>query len=341
MSVVEVRSTAKKWEVFPGKNKFCCNGRLMMGNQPSIFYVTLFLIIIVTGLFFGSDCPYLAVHLSPAIPVAGILLFLFVISFLLHTSCTDPGIIPRATKEEAADLEKQIEVQGAACGRDLTLRTRELTINGVLFKLKYCQTCKIFRPPRASHCSICDNCVERFDHHCPWVGNCIGKRNYRYFYLFLISVSMHCIFICAFSVTTLVLISIENENGFVAALQTSPGSIVEAVIAFFSLWSVIGLAGFHTYLVSCNMTTNEDIKKSSSKPGQGNPFSRGSLCNNYCEVICGPTPPSLIIDRQGSVVLDENSQTQPRPVTNGCSTDSLIAPAVHQTELLTLSEEKT
>lgn len=340
MSVMEVTRTVKKWEVFPGKNKFCCNGRVITGNQPVIFYVTLFLIIIVTGLFFGSDCPYLAVNLSPAIPVAGILLFLFVISSLLRTSCTDPGIIPRATSQEADNLEKQTETTNSVGGRDMFQppRMRELTINGVLIKLKYCPTCRIFRPPRASHCSVCDNCVERFDHHCPWVGNCIGKRNYRYFYLFLVSISLHCIFICGFSVTTLVLISL--KDGFVSALQTSPGSIVEAVIAFFSLWSVIGLAGFHTFLAACNLTTNEDIKNAYSKSDQKNPFGRGSLCGNYCEVICGPTPPSLI-DRRGTVVVDMNNQIQPHPVANGYTTNSLSPTVMYQTELVASSGQMT
>jgi len=52
------------------------------------------------------SCRYLALNLSPAFPVVGALLFIFVMSTLCRTAFMDPGVIPRATPDEAAAIEK-------------------------------------------------------------------------------------------------------------------------------------------------------------------------------------------------------------------------------------------
>ncbi|XP_055979222.1 palmitoyltransferase ZDHHC18 [Sorex fumeus] len=298
------RRPQRKWEVFPGRNRFYCGGRLMLAGHGGVFALTLLLILATTILFFVFDCPFLAHHLTPAIPVIAAILFFFVMSCLLQTSFTDPGILPRATVYEAAALEKQIDNTGSSTYRPPP-RTREVMINGQMVKLKYCFTCKMFRPPRTSHCSVCDNCVERFDHHCPWVGNCVGRRNYRFFYAFILSLSFLTAFIFTCVVTHLTLRS--QRINFLSTLKETPASVLELVICFFSIWSILGLSGFHTYLVASNLTTNEDIKGSwSSKRGgeaSVNPYSHKSVITNCCSVLCGPLPPSLI-DRRGFVQSD-------------------------------------
>ncbi len=57
-------------------------------------------------------------------------------------------------------------------------------------KFNLCYTCSVIRPPRTSHCAECDDCIERFDHHCIWIGSCVGKRNYKYFFLFLLHLNI-------------------------------------------------------------------------------------------------------------------------------------------------------
>lgn len=74
-------------------------------------------------------------------------------------------------------------------------------VNARLTKIKYCVTCDIYRPPRTVHCGICNCCIERLDHHCPWLGTCIGKRNYKYFIMFvsLVAVlSTECVAVCLY-----------------------------------------------------------------------------------------------------------------------------------------------
>ncbi|ESO01709.1 hypothetical protein HELRODRAFT_157216 [Helobdella robusta] len=280
----------KKWQVFPGRNSFCCDGIIITSQQQGIFYLTCTLIIGTNILFFVFE--YVPSEVSLLIPICAGILFFFVLATLLRTSFSDPGIIPRATKSEELEIENQIG--GCVCGWPPP-RTKDIVIRGQSVRLKYCFTCKIFRPPRASHCSVCDNCVERFDHHCPWVGNCVGLRNYRYFYMFLLSLSILCIFIFAFSIAHLFL------RNFLL-----------------DVWSVVGLTGFHTYLAGANLTTNEDMKGTYSSKHEDvtNPYSQPHILHNYMQIICGPLPPSLI-DRRGLIQSDSSNNF---PNYNGKST---------------------
>ena len=94
---------------------------------------------------------------------------------LLLTSGRDPGIVARnANPPELEGYEGSTEVGPGQTPQLRLPRTKDVIVNGIAVKIKYCDTCMLYRPPRCSHCSICNNCVEKFDHHCPWVGQCIG-----------------------------------------------------------------------------------------------------------------------------------------------------------------------
>jgi len=61
---------------------------------------------------------------------------------------------------------------------------------------RFCTTCVVRRPVRSKHCSVCNKCVAKFDHHCPFVGNCIGATNHKWFILYLVTVTAQLIIYC-------------------------------------------------------------------------------------------------------------------------------------------------
>lgn len=88
---------------------------------------------------------------------------------LILTISTDPGIIPKKINNYLINDLKNIPEKILQEEKNIFIN-----ITGKVRKIRYCDTCIIFRPPRSSHCSICDNCVQLFDHHCTFLNICIG-----------------------------------------------------------------------------------------------------------------------------------------------------------------------
>nr|CAD1829021.1 unnamed protein product [Ananas comosus var. bracteatus] len=215
------------------------------------------------------------------------------LAFLFLTSSRDPGILPRNSRppDEAFDVNTPSMEWVNATSPHLRLpRTKDVVVNGYTVKVKYCDTCMLYRPPRASHCSICNNCVQKFDHHCPWVGQCIGLRNYRFFYLFISSSTFLCIYVFTLSWLNIIEERKNYNNSLWKSMTGEVLSLVLIVYTFIAVWFVGGLTAFHTYLISSNQTTYENFRYRYDK--KENPYNKGIL-SNFKQVFFSKMPPSL------------------------------------------------
>ncbi|CAN7020552.1 unnamed protein product [Brassica oleracea var. botrytis] len=183
------------YQLWPGNNRFCCGGRLVFGPDASSLLLTTSMIG-APALTFSIRMAFMITKSFPLfhslILMGSLLLTVLNFTFLFLTSSRDPGIIPRnkeAPESEALDILSNTKLP----------RTKDVLVNGYTVKVKFCETCLLYRPPRASHCSICNNCVQRFDHHCPWVGQCIALRNYPYFICFISTSTLLCSYVFVFS----------------------------------------------------------------------------------------------------------------------------------------------
>ncbi|XP_052138530.1 protein S-acyltransferase 8-like [Oryza glaberrima] len=282
------------YEAWKGNNRFFFGGRLIFGPDAKSLLFSVALIFVPVAVF----CAFVARHLRHQFPAynagyailaVAIVLAIYVLSLLFITAAQDPGIVPRASHPPEEEFHYDNLSLADTPGRLVFPRVKDVMVNGVPVKVKYCETCMVFRPPRCSHCSICNNCVERFDHHCPWVGQCIGKRNYRYFFLFVSSASILCIYVFAMSALYIKILMDGDYPTVWKALKHSPASLALLIYCFICLWFVGGLTGFHTYLISTNQTTYENFRYRAD--GRPNAYDRGCM-NNFLEVFYTKVPPS-------------------------------------------------
>ena len=180
------------------------------------------------------------------------------IFFMIILAFMDPGVIPKIFPSFEHSHYKDIPISPEYVDASISDYEPIFYTNVVKSscqKVKFCNTCLIFRPPRATHCYDCNMCVERFDHHCPWIGTCIGKRNYKYFFLYVLSFAL----LLALNLSQIILVFVNIE------IKTEVARLVLNIILVlgvaFGIVFVFALLGFHLFLTLTNTTTNEFCKK--------------------------------------------------------------------------------
>lgn len=224
--------------------------------------------------------------MSPALPwwqTLIVALFLAASMGTLAAAATaDPGFVPRAVPPPDAWAPPRPPAP------TVTLE------NGGTITLKWCATCAHYRPPRTSHCAVCDNCVRGFDHHCPWVGQCVGARNYRFFLAFVYVTAGLCVAVQALCWARLA--DRARALGNISlAVAREPWALALAFYCLLALAFVGGLSGFHTYLASNATTTYEHFRGrggGSGRHSRHNPYERG-CARNWVAVCCSRLPPRL------------------------------------------------
>lgn len=153
-----------------GSNRFFLCGLVMTADaNPSYFLLSLFILVALGGLWLGFEASYQWHHLSPAVVIVFAYLWAGTIVHMLVTAWRDPGVVPRDLDPEPLTAQRHDKAGGAATATNLldpedpirvpmprivrVRNDRDLTV-------KWCETCRLYRPPRSSHCRVCDNCVD-------------------------------------------------------------------------------------------------------------------------------------------------------------------------------------
>ncbi|CDH53904.1 palmitoyltransferase erf2 [Lichtheimia corymbifera JMRC:FSU:9682] len=277
---------------YAGNTRLICNGRWIIGPEQWPSLITLLLFIAPCVLFAIFTCPFLWHHVHPAVPIIFAYMAAIALASMLKTSFTDPGIIPRYLHASTVDA-------AAATTDPQGLHYREVQIKGRSWSLKYCDTCQIFRPPRASHCRQCDNCVECEDHHCIWLNNCIGKRNYRSFFAFITTCTLLCLYLvgCCIAHVLLSVPSSVHDRSFHDMFIHAPVSFCLAIVCFVLLWMVGSLTLFHCWLIARGVTTHEQLRarimRARGYPSSS-PYKSNNPLMNAVQAICQYRPISYI-----------------------------------------------
>jgi len=257
-------------QVWSGRNHFACDGKIVWGAHPYWWTTTLILMCATVAGF----VPAVAVKFHYLHTIITSIIFVLSVFFFFKAGTTDPGILIRRRRQADQPLPPMgsTDIDGGP--------------------LKWCDTCFLYRPPRAKHCKFCDNCVLEFDHHCPWIGTCVGRRNYRYFLCYIVTALAVGSYI--FTLALLQLIeecrAVDDSSGFgrvSKGISDSPVAFILVLFLFPVLISLVPLLYYHLWLIAHSMTTNEEIRRVFRN--HRNPY-RQSFFRNIKRIFCLDVP---------------------------------------------------
>ncbi|GAA5839844.1 hypothetical protein JCM9279_005183 [Rhodotorula babjevae] len=292
----------RNYRLHPGRNKFLCGGRLMTGGDSALPLVgSLAVAVVLPAAWWVFNGRFLWESWGGK-GKAGVLVFGYVVlvmwTSMIKTAFSDPGILLRdldPTPPRKWVLRSTSHGgEGSASDGEWQVEAKWIRVkDGGVVASKWCETCKTYRPPRTSHCRLCDNCVERTDHHCAFLNACIGQRNYLPFIAFLVSAVVAGLYSLAFSAYHI------SQRASASQLRQwdTIGAIVVLVATFVFLVPVGGLAAYHAQLIWTNRTTIEMLRPAiaraalsplTSEPISSGPWTRRSGLRNILAVLCAP-----------------------------------------------------
>ena len=152
-----------------------------------------------------------------------------------------------------------------------------------------CKHCDAWQGLRTKHCHDCGRCVRKFDHHCFWVGTCVGEKNHARFVTYLFTETAGIMWAFHISNTGVRMYDTWDE-----IFAKNAGPVIMSFVLFLFILFVGGLFGFHVFCVFTNQTTWEISSKQKISYLKGVPnnvyaFDKGPARNAF-DFCCAPPP---------------------------------------------------